>query len=147
MKYLILLSILILSGCSSTPEIATESIPTDIIQLIEKAKRKFPEGVVGTFQIPIKASGSQGGITYLNSDLDYRDPKSIAVVLDPSTIELFSKAYGSAPDLYFLNKTIEVVGKVKSVKIYFFKNGRRTEKYYFQTHIKVTDIKQIRVLS
>ena len=69
MKILILLSILVLSACSSTSEISSSAKPTDIIQLIEKAKKRFPEGVRGTFQILIQASGSERGITYLNSDL------------------------------------------------------------------------------
>lgn len=146
MKYLILFSILILSGCSSTQEVATQSNFTDIIQLIEKAKKRFPKEVTGTFQIPIKSTGSQAGVIYLNSDLDYRDPKSIAVVLAPSTITAFTREYGSSPDLYFLNKTIEVIGRVKQVKIYMFKNGERTKKHYFQTHIKIKDIEKIKVL-
>jgi len=147
MKYLILFSILILSGCSSTPNIASKSKPTDIIQLIEKAKRRFPEGVRGTFQIPIKASGSKRGVVYLNSDLDYRDPKNITVALHPSTIESFSKSYGSSPESYFIDKTIEVTGKVERIKIYFYTNGKRTKKYYFQTHIRVNSLNQIKVMS
>lgn len=147
MKYFFILLLLMLSGCSSTQDVARKQSSTNIIQLIEKAKRKYPEEIRGTFQIPIKATGSQGGIIYLNSDLDYRDPKSVAVALLPSTIEPFTNAYGSSPDLYFLNKTIEVIGKVKRVKIYMYKNGKRTKKYYFQTHIKVTNIEQVKVLS
>lgn len=147
MKYLLILSILILSACNSTVELASKSATTDIIQLIEQAKRRFPEGVIGTFQIPIKATGSQNGIIYLNSDLDYRDPKNITLALAPSTIEVFSKTYNSSPELYFKNKILEVTGKVERIKIYVFKNGKRTKKYYFQTHIRVTSIAQIRVLS
>jgi hypothetical protein len=147
MKYLIILSILIISACSSTHQVTTTSNFTDIIQLIEKAKRKHPEEVRGTFQIPIKATGSQAGVIYLNSDLDYRNPTSIAVALEASTIDSFTKRYGSSPDLYFLNKTIEVVGKVKRIKIYLSEHGKRTKKYYYQTHIKVTNIDKIKVLS
>jgi hypothetical protein len=147
MKVLILLSILFLSACSSTPDKVSNSKLTDIIQLIEKAKRRFPEGVIGTFQIIIKATGSARGAIFLNSDLDYRDPKSIAVVLIPSIIESFTKKYGSSPDTYFINKTIEVKGKVERVRIYMYKNERRSKKYYYQTQIKVTNITQLKVLS
>jgi hypothetical protein len=147
MKILILLSILVLSACSSTSEISSSAKPTDIIQLIEKAKKRFPEGVRGTFQILIQASGSERGITYLNSDLDYRDPKNITIVIAPSIIELFTKTYGSQPASYFINKTIKVKGKVERIKISMFENGKRSKKYYYQTHIKVTSIDQIKVLS
>jgi len=42
---------------------------------------------------------------------------------------------------------LEVTGKVERIKIYMYKNGKRTKKYYFQTHIRVISIEQIRVLS
>jgi len=126
---------------------SSNSKPTDIIQLIEKAKRRFPEGVIGTFQIPIKASGSVRGITYLNSDVDYRDPKNITVEIAPSVRELFRKTYGSLPVSYFIDKTIKVRGKVERIKISVYEDGKRSRKYYYQTHIKVTSLDQIKVLS
>ncbi len=147
MKYLIMLSILFLSACGTTPEVALKSQSTDVIQLIEKAERRYPEGVRGTFQLPIKASGTQRGMVYLNTDLDYRDPKNITVALFPATIDAFAETYGASPDSYFIDKTIEVTGKVERIKIYTYKNGKRTKKYYFQTHIKVNSIEQIKVLS
>lgn len=147
MKYLVILSVLILSACSSTAEVTSKSEVTDIIQLIEQAKRRFPEGVIGTFQIAIKATGSQNGIVYLNSNLDYREPTNITLALAPSTIKEFSDTYNASPGSYFKNKTIEVTGKVERIKIYLYKNGKVTKKYYFQTHIRVTAIDQIRVLS
>ena len=146
MRYLIIISILVLSACSSTPEVALKSEVTDIIQLIEQAKRRFPEPVRGTFQIPIKATGSQNGVVYLNSNLDYREPTNITLALAPSTIESFSNTYHESPDSYFKNKTLEVTGKVERIRIYMYKNGKRTKKHYFQTHIRVTSIDQIRVL-
>jgi hypothetical protein len=146
MKYLIFLSILVLCACNSTPEVASKPETTDIIQLIEQAKRRFPEGIRGTFQIPIKASGSHNGTTYLNSNVDYRDPTNITLVLTPETIELFSKTYHSSPGIYFKNKTLSVTGKVERIKMYKYENRKRTKKYYFQTHIRITSIDQITVL-
>jgi hypothetical protein len=145
-KYLIILSILVLSACSSTPEVALKSEATNIIQLIEQAKRRYPEAVRGTFQIPIKATGSQNGVVYLNSNLDYREPTNITLALAPSTIEAFSNTYKISPDLYFINKILEVTGKVERIRIYLYKNGKRTRKFYFQTHIRIFSINQIRVL-
>jgi hypothetical protein len=146
MKYLLFLSTLVLCACNSTPEVASKPKTTDIIQLIEQAKRRFPEGIRGTFQIPIKASASHNGVTYLNSNLDYREPSNITLVLAPATIELFAKTYHSSPDLYFKNKTLSVTGKVERIKIYQYKNNKRTKKYYSQTHIRITSIDQISVL-
>lgn len=147
MKYLIVLSILILCACSSTQEVASKPQVTDIIQLIEQAKRRFPEGIRGTFQIPIKATGSQHDVVYLNSNLDYREPTNITLALAPFVIEAFTSTYKSSPELYFINKTLEVTGKVERIKIYMYENGKRTKRYYFQTHIRVTSIDQIKVLS
>lgn len=147
MKYFIILSIWVLSACNSTHEIASKSEVTNIIQLIEIAKRRYPESVRGTFQIPIKATGSQSGFVYLNSNVDYREPTNITLALAPSTIKAFTKTYNLSPDLYFKNKVVEVRGQVERIKIYKYKNGKRTKKYYFQTHIRVTSIDQIRVLS
>lgn len=62
MKYLIVLSVLISSAWSSTQEITSKSSPAYIIQLIEKAKIKVPEGVIGTFQLPITAIGKHRDI-------------------------------------------------------------------------------------
>lgn len=146
MKNLVILLALVLSACSSTPEIASKSEATNIIQLIEKAKRRFPEKVRGTFQIPIKATASLHGGVYLNSNLDYREPTNITLTLAPSTIEAFSNTYHSSPEVYFKNKTVEVTGQVERIRIYKYEEGKRTKKYYFQTHIKVTSIDQIRVL-
>lgn len=146
MKYLIALSIVILSACSSTPEVSTETATTNVPQLIEQAKRRFPHFVRGTFNIPIKATGSQNGRVFLNSNLDYREPTNLTVSLDPETIENFTKIYNSSPELYFKNKTVEVTGKVQRVRIYQYSNGKRTKKYYYQTHIRVSDVKQINVV-
>lgn len=146
-KYLIILSIVILSACSSTPEAPLQTEATDIIQLIEQAKRRYPEPIRGTFQIPIKASGSQNGMVFLNSNLDYREPTNITLAIAPSTIESFINTYKRSPDIYFKNKTLEVTGKVERVKIYMYKEGKRTKKYYFQTHIRIKSTDQIKVLS
>lgn len=147
MKYLVILSMLVLSACNSTPETASTSKATDVVQLIEKVKRRYPEPVRGTFLIAIKATGSQNGVVYLNSNLDYREPTNITLALDPSTIDTFTNTYHSSPDLYFKNKVLEVTGQAERIKIYKYENGKRTKKYYFQTHIRVDSVTQIRVMS
>ena len=147
MKHLILLSILLLSACSTTPEVTSNSVSTDVMRLIEQTEVNAPEGVKGTFQFLIKASGVERKVVYLNTELDYRDRRSITVALHPKTIAAFTKKYGSSPEAYFINKNIEVTGEAKQIKIWFISNGKRTKKYYFQTHIRVKSLKQIKVLS
>ena len=117
------------------------------MNLIALTEDKAPDGIKGTFQLPIKASGSQRGIIYLNTEKDYRDRRNITVAIHPNLIDAFTKKYGESPDSYFINKTIVVTGEAKRMKIFFISKGRITKKYYFQTHVKVASLNQIKVLS
>ncbi|MEW6997472.1 hypothetical protein AADZ86_07195 [Colwelliaceae bacterium BS250] len=147
MKYLLLLSILVLSACTTTSNVTSNQASTDVMRLIEETEINAPDGVKGTFQFSIKASGVERKVVYLNTELDYRDRRSVTVALHPKTIAAFTKKYGSSPEVYFINKNIEVTGEAKQMKIWFFSNGIRSEKYYFQTHIRVKSINQIKVLA
>ena len=147
MKYFLLLAILVLSACTTTPEIASKSASTDVMRLIEQAAENAQKGVKGTFQFSIKASGIERKVVYLNTELDYRDRRSITVALHPKTIAALTKKYGSSPESFFINKNIEVIGEAKQIKVWFVSNGKRTKKYYYQTHIRVQSIDQIKVLS
>ena len=142
MKYLILLSALFLTACSSTSGVNIG----DTMNLIAQSEDSAPNGVQGTFRFRIKASGIRKGEVFLNTELDYRDRRAITILLSPNIISEFTKRYGSPPDVYFVGKQIEVKGEAKRAKIYFFSRGRKTEKYYFQTHIKVSSVGQIKVL-
>lgn len=147
LKYLILISIVVLFGCSSTPKITTNSDTTSIMNLIALTEDRAPDGIKGTFRLPIKASGNQRGIIYLNTEDDYRDRRNITVAIHPKLIHAFIKKYGESPESYFINKTIEVTGEAKRMKIFFFSKGKITKKYYFQTHVRVASLEQIKVLS
>lgn len=147
MKYLIFISLFVLSGCSSTPNIISSAGIGSLMNLIALTEEKAPIGVKGTFELPIKSSGIQGGIFYLNTEADYRDRRNITVAIHPKLIGAFTKKFGESPDLFFTGKTIEVTGEAKRVKIFFFSKGEITEKYYFQTHVRVTSLSQINVLS
>lgn len=136
-----------LSACSTTPKITSNTDIASIMNLIALTEDNAPAGVKGTFKLPIKATGIQGGIVYLNTETDYRDRRNITVALHPKLKAAFIKKYGSSPDSYFIDKTIEVIGEAKRMKIYFASKAKITEKYYFQTHIRVTSMKQIKVLS
>ena len=101
MKYLILLSILVLSACTTTSGVTSNPVSTDVMRLIEQTEANAPGGVKGTFQFSIKASGIERNVVYLNTELDYRDRRNFTVALHPKTIEAFTKKYGSSPDAYF----------------------------------------------
>ncbi len=148
MKYLLLLSVLALSACSgTTSKPVEESNISQIMRLIAHTEEVAPVGVKGSIRLPIKASGWQSKILYLNTQEDYRDRRNITVAIHPSIITALTEKYGASPDLFFLNKQILVSGIAKRVKVDFYSQGRKTKKYYFQTHIRVSSIDQIKVLS
>lgn len=146
MKYLIILSVIVLSACSSTPKIISSSGATDVMSLIQQASESAPKGIKGTFQLFIKATGIKRNIVYLNTELDYRDRRNITIALHPKLVNAFIAKYGVSPEEYFINKNIQVKGEAKQVKIWLISDGRRTDKYYYQIHIRVISIDQLSVL-
>lgn len=102
-------------------------------------------GISGTFRLTIKAFGVVEGIVYLNSEDDYRDQRNVSVDLLPPAQSEMARRFGT-PDA-LVGKTITVVGTAKRTKIWFFANGQRTSKYYYQTHIGVRSAKQIEIVN
>lgn len=146
MRYLILLSMLILSGCSSTSTVNSNTDVASVMNLIALTEENAPRGVKGTFQFPIKAAGSQNSVIFLNTETNYRDRRNISVAIHPKLIDALTIKYGVSPEIFFINKTVEVTGEAKRVKIHLAVDGRKTTKYYFQTHVRVTSLNQIKVL-
>ncbi|WP_133405392.1 hypothetical protein [Parashewanella tropica] len=147
MRFAVLAMCLFLGACGSTPNLAVNSDTKSIMNLIALAEQSAPQGVKGTFKLPIKATGMQSERVYLNTQDDYRDRRNISVAITPMLAFELDEKYGSAPDKFFLNKTVEVTGEVKRVKIYFLSKGKMTDKYYFQTQIKISSLDQIKVIS
>ena len=144
MKYLILSLSLFLTACNSTTHVDV----ADTMNLIAQAEDNAPDGVQGTFKFLVKATGSsRHGEVYLNTEHDYRDRRAVTIVLSPSVVPEFTKNYGNEPNAFFTGKVIEVTGEAKREIIDFVSNGKRTGKYYFQTHIRVSSLEQIKVLS
>lgn len=83
---------------------------------------------------------------YLNTETDYRDRRSITISIQPNVVAELQSKYGQPADTFFIDKIIEVTGEAKRVTIDFMSRGRATNKYYYQTHIAVSSIKQLRVI-
>lgn len=135
--------LLSLCGCASMPQdstIQSELTAQDAIELSEEAAPKIAPG---TFSFSIKAVGSQKHYFYLNTELDYRDRRNVSVVLLPDFQEAFLKKYGASAEATLLNTRVTVRSFAKRMKIFFYENGKQTEKYYFQTHIPVKNLEQI----
>ena len=100
-------------------------------------------GVRGTFKLTVRAWGQQRDTIYVNSEDDYRDQRNISIDLLPGAQAGVTEKLG-APDT-LKGKSILVKGVAKRVKIWFVTNGQQTSKYYYQTHIQVSDASQIRL--
>lgn len=149
MKIVFLSLVLILAGCSATQPISlanTTLSHSDTMEIIRSAAEYAPNGVKGEYILKVKAAGNQGPFVYLNTELDYRDQRSVTVAIHPKLIPLFVTKYGTTPQQYFVDKSISVKGQAKRIKIDFTSHGKPSGKYYYQTHIKVTDISQIKVV-
>lgn len=136
-----------LSGCASTTKIEDISKYISPMQAIEKAAEAAPKGIKGFFELHVKASGKPRKVVFLNSELDYRDPRNISIAIHPKVIESFKEKYGEVPDVYLMDKKIIVYGEARKVKISFGCNGEKNEnKYYYQTHIRVGSLSQIHIV-
>ncbi len=138
-----------MSACSSTQSEIPHFDKTQVMDIITLSEERASAGlgVKGVFHLPIKASGVKREFTYLNTEDDYRDRRNITIAIYPQVTSAFIKQYGTTPETYFINKTIEVTGEAKRVKIYFNSNGKYSGKYYFQTHIDVSSLQQIKIVN
>ncbi|MDG3443103.1 hypothetical protein [Nitrospirillum amazonense] len=132
---------LLLAGCAAPP--ATS--PTTSYDAVQRAAAAAPDGVFDTYALEVRATGREHGHIYLNSEMDYRDQRNVTVEILPTAIPAFRQAYGQDADTYLQGRRILVSGEAKRVTIWFFANGKQTDKYYYQTHILVADPSQIQL--
>ena len=114
-------------------------------QAVFLAATAAPAGVEGIYAMKVEATGTQGNHIYLNSELDYRDQRNLTVAISPSAAEQLAERFGEHPVSALKGQAILVRGSAIRTKIYFFANGRMTNKYYYQTHVNVRDADQITV--
>jgi hypothetical protein len=103
-------------------------------------------GVAGLFDMPVVEVGQQDGLFYLNSESDYRDRNCLTVAMTPAAMQ----ALVGTTDLAQIRKRLNghrviVRGVARQVRINFFANGRPTEKYYYQVHVRVGEPEQVRI--
>ena len=140
MKPVIISLALLLSGCAAT------QMPTQLTDTMPVIKHAAAAGgIQGEFILPVKATGSRRNRVFLNTEADYRDQRNITIALSPEVARLIEQQHGKSAQEFFLNKTIKVKGTAKRVKITFFWEGKPTEKYYYQTHIRVNSPEQLSV--
>jgi hypothetical protein len=103
--------------------------------------------VPGTYVLDIRATGREKERIFLNSEQDYRDPRNLTVEILPAAMPALKKLYGQDPDAYFMGRRVAVTGEAQRVTVWFTVNGKQTEKYYYQTHVVISDASQIKPTS
>lgn len=115
--------------------------PSSAVQLAAAAPRA---GVSGVFAMPVRAVGRDERGVYLNSERDYRDQRNLTVVLAPDVAAQLEQRLGGPLEQRLRGRAIQVSGTARRTKIVFFADGRATDKYYYQTHVRVAKAGQIR---
>lgn len=152
------LLILLLAGCSSTSQnsgnslrqpaqFGGESATTDTMAYRNLAAVIYPKYFETGGVFKVKATGRLEGRVFLNTEYDYRDPRNITIVLSPEIATEFEKMHEMSPEAYFLKKRVLVKGQLVQVKIWFSSNGKRSNKYYYQTHMRVASMDDINLVS
>ena len=145
MKYLaILLTAFILIACSTTSKYPHYSV-SDAAQTSIKSQN----GLRSTLNFKVEGIGHLKGNKewYLNALHNYKLPSNVTVVIKEKLAPQLSDKFNIKSLNELKNKEIEVYGLVKREKVYLYKKGLSTGKFYYQNHIQLTDIEQIKLLN
>ena len=113
---------------------------------IEMAADAAPTGVAGTFDLQIRGADREDGKVFLDSEQDYRDQRCLTVEIGPEVSAALAAKYGAPPETFFKGKHLLVTGEAKRVTVWFIANGVKSNKYYYQTHVVLTDAGRLQVL-
>lgn len=94
----------------------------------------------------VRAAGRQYGRLFLNSELDYRDQRNLTIAIPEGIAQGWADYLGGDPASILIGKKIRVTGTAERVTIWFYSEGIRTGNYYFQTHVRISSVSQIKVL-
>ncbi|MDQ3511802.1 MAG: hypothetical protein M3414_09030 [Pseudomonadota bacterium] len=117
------------------------------VQTVVLAAEAAPDWLPGVFGLQVqgsgRGSGREAGYVFLNSEADYRDPRSVTVRFTPTAAAAYRSKHGADPDVVLAGKTILVYGFARQQRIDFVRFNVLSGKYYYQTHIIVTDPDQV----
>lgn len=89
------------------------------------------------------ATGFQNAMSYLDSELDYRDHRNLTIAFNSGVAQQLWERLGGDPLNALNGADILVRGMAIRVKIIFFCNGQTSDNYFYQTHVNVSDADQI----
>lgn len=160
MRFLTALAVLAVGACSpvviappSSTSMTSIVTPTEALALgiarmtpveaIIKAANASGTDVQGVFAMTVRRAEQVGPRFFLNSEEDYRDQRSLAIAITPSASATLRNQFGHDLRGALLGKNILVYGFARRERIDFTVHGRRTGKYYYQTHVVVYEARQI----
>lgn len=133
-------ALLLACGCTTSSVLAPD-------KAIARAAAE-PTGIETVIRLTVKNTnpgvGAEKGGFYLNSETDYRDPRSLNIIVSAAAAAEFAAAGVIDHRAAFLDREILVNGIVRRTRIDFVDElGRPTGRHYFQTQIPVTSARQI----
>lgn len=135
--------LLLLASCASSDPKFTHLRLTPAPAVMNAAE--MPAGVSGVFEMVVRSTGREGGNLFLNSELDYRDPRNLTIVISPSMEQALQARLGAPVESAIAKRTIAVRGTARKIKILFVEDGHPSGKYYFQTHLTVGTARDLTV--
>jgi len=113
-------------------------------EAVMKAAEVNPAPVHAIFDLKVRRAEQVGPRFFLNSEQDYRDPRNVSIVLSPVVMAELQRQHGDDLPKIFVGHRLLVMGGARTVRIVLTDaDGRRTDKYYFQTHVPVTSVRQL----
>lgn len=127
------------------PTTALEAIAlaADVAEFTESDGQAY---VPGFFLLRVRASSRVGGDVYLNSELDYKDPRNVSIRLRPATFQALDDRYGAPFENGLKDQLILVRGYARRVRIDFRQGGQPTGQFYYQTHVVIDDPSRVETL-
>lgn len=122
---------------------------SEIIEVILQAADN-PQGAPADVEFVIagvgEGRGREAGMWFLNSQANYRDFRSLNIMVAPAVVDQLLEVDGIDRVEDLLGHSIRVHGQAFRAQIDFICAGRRTDVHYFQTQLPVWQISQIELL-
>ncbi|MFC5344261.1 hypothetical protein ACETK8_00150 [Brevundimonas staleyi] len=100
----------------------------------------------GQFAFVVRGGGRELGRVFLNSQVDYRDPGTLTVVVRGAALDALTEQLGGPPEDRLIGRTVVVDGVALRTRINISEGGRPTDRFYFQAHVAAERADQIHVM-
>ena len=146
MRFALLLPVLLLSaGCAHRSVTAPPMTAAGLItpaEAVHAANDDPRNGISGTFLVTVRNIDLTGHGLYLNSETDYRHQANLTVWLAPDQADALQ--LDNLPLERLVNRRLLVQGTARRAKIVFSTDGIPSDKYYYQTQLRLNDPRQVR---